>query len=359
MRVADRMNYNQLNNNIQKNRSEMMDLQNQAATQKRINKPSDDPTASTRVLVARTEERGANQFIKNINAAKSFLEYSDQSLSELADSLVRTKELAIQQANDAGASADTRKVVAAEVEQIYFNAIQIGNRKLGDRFIFGGFQTTRNPFTSNGEYAGDDGDMRVQINKDAFVAMNIPGEKVFLGKGLGNDGLIKPNVNVPRDSKELTQMKESEYRRLEANRLKSEQAKMLRAAASVRGESFAESQASPDQNGVNVLGILKNFEIALKVNDKALIQDSIESLDSALEQVINARSQVGSRIQTLDSTLNSLQKSIVDNKITASNLEDADVFQVMSDITRADSTLRATLETSGKISNKSLMDFLR
>lgn len=359
MRVADKMNYSQMNNNIQKNRSEMMDLQNQAATQKRINKPSDDPTASTRVLVARTEERGANQFVKNINAAKSFLEYTDQSLSELADSLVRTKELAIQQANDAGASGDTRRVVAAEVEQIYFNAIQIGNRKLGDRFIFGGYQTTRNPFASNGEYAGDDGHMKVQINKDAFVPMNIPGDKVFLGKGLGNDGLIKPNVNVPRDSNELTQMKQDEYRRLEANKRKSEEAKMLRSTASMRGDQYTESVPSNDQNGVNVLEIIKNFEIALKVNDKAQIQDSIETLDSALTQVINARSQVGSRIQTLDSTLNSLQKSIVDNKIAASNLEDADVFQVMSDITKADSTLRATLETSGKVSNKSLMDFLR
>ena len=113
MRVADKMAFNQVNQNLVKNRSEMADLQNQAATQKRINKPSDDPLASARVLVARTEERGNSQFIKNINNAKSFLEFSDQSLGELSDILVRAKELAISQSNDASGNEETRLVTAA------------------------------------------------------------------------------------------------------------------------------------------------------------------------------------------------------------------------------------------------------
>ena len=47
MRVTDKMAYNQVTRNLQKNRGEMQDLQNQAATQKRINKPSDDPAAAS------------------------------------------------------------------------------------------------------------------------------------------------------------------------------------------------------------------------------------------------------------------------------------------------------------------------
>lgn len=48
MRIADKMQLNQTNTNVLKNRTEMYQLQNQAATQKRINKPSDDPLSSTR-----------------------------------------------------------------------------------------------------------------------------------------------------------------------------------------------------------------------------------------------------------------------------------------------------------------------
>ena len=58
MRIADKMNYDQVKSNLQKNRTELAEMQNQAATQKRINRPSDDPLASTRVLQARTEISG-------------------------------------------------------------------------------------------------------------------------------------------------------------------------------------------------------------------------------------------------------------------------------------------------------------
>src|SRR5688500_8729498 len=99
MRVADKMAYDQVNRSISKNRSEMSTLQNQAATQKRVNKPSDDPVAASRVLFSRVEQRGQEQFIKNLNYAKGFLDYSEQSLGEIGELLVRAKELAIAQAS--------------------------------------------------------------------------------------------------------------------------------------------------------------------------------------------------------------------------------------------------------------------
>ncbi|HRO67519.1 MAG TPA: flagellar hook-associated protein 3, partial [Pseudobdellovibrionaceae bacterium] len=119
MRIADKMQFNQVQSNVQKNRSEMAELQNQAATQKRITKPSDDPLAAARVLGQRTEERGNQQFIKNINQLKSFLEFTDQSLGELSEILMRAKELAVGQSSDAGASAQTRSVTAAEAGRYF------------------------------------------------------------------------------------------------------------------------------------------------------------------------------------------------------------------------------------------------
>ena len=361
MRVADKMNFNQVTNNLSKNRTEMNDLQNQAATQKKINKPSDDPAASARVLAARTEQRGSQQFVKNINNARAFLEFTDQSLSELTETLVRAKELAIHQANDAGASPDSRRAVAAEVAQLYSQAIQIGNRKLGERYIFGGFQTTKPPFDLSGEYLGDDGDMKVQVNKDAFIAMNVSGDKVFMGQGLGEDGLARAKATVPKDPQELREHKLEEHQRRQRNEEMKSQPFELRGPASEnsRGEMVVTSTSEPESNGVNVLQSLKNFEIALRTNDKSELQASIDSLDSAISQVVNARAQVGSRVGSLNATTDSLQKAILDNKTTASQLEDADLFEVVSEINKTDSTLKATLETSGKVMNMSLLDFLR
>src|SRR4051794_18016235 len=104
MRVADKMAFKQVEGNIGKNRSTMSELQNQAATQKRVTRPSDDPLAAARVLSTRMDLQDNNQFTKSLNYARSFLEFSDQSLGEITEALVRAKELAINQANDASAS---------------------------------------------------------------------------------------------------------------------------------------------------------------------------------------------------------------------------------------------------------------
>lgn len=362
MRVTDKMGYDQVTRNLQKNRSEMVDLQNQAATQKKVNKPSDDPIAASRVLASRTEERGSTQFLKNINVAKSFLEFSDQSLSELSEVMMRLKELAIQQSNDAGASLETRRVAAEEVLQTFNQAVQIGNRKLGERYIFGGHKTTSAPFTIAGDYKGDDGDLKLHINKDSFLAMNIPGDKVFLGRGLGADGMIRPKAETPKSATELREYQHHENEREILNQQRMNDEIQLRAPASnvSRGEKQVQT-VSPetDAGGVNVLEAIKNFEISLRVNDKVQIQNSIDTIDQAISQIIQGRAQVGARIQVLNHATDSLQKAVVESKATASQHEDADLLQVVSDISKTDSTLKATLETSGRVVQPSLLDFLK
>src|ERR1035437_3173785 len=159
MRIADKMAFDQVKGNIAKNRSHMSDLQNQAATQKRVTKPSDDPLAASRVLSSRIDLQGNKQFGKSLTYAKSFLEFSDQSLGELGDILVRAKELAISQSSDGASNEQSRRVVATELNQLYDQMVAIGNRKLGDRFIFGGFNTQQSPFDQSGNYAGDNGEM--------------------------------------------------------------------------------------------------------------------------------------------------------------------------------------------------------
>lgn len=352
MRVSDKMSFQQVNSNINKNRLEMNTLQNEASTQKKVNKPSDDPVAATRVLKQRTEIHGMDQFMKNITAAKNFVEYSEQSLADLTEVLMRAKELALSQAGDTGANEETRNVVAAEIEQLFNQSVQIGNRKLGDRFLFGGFKTTSPPFTPTGEYRGDHGEMKIPIDKEAKVAVNMPGSAAFLGYQLGRtfeDKDIAPtHLHAPlggENTKELTV---------------------------IRGPA---SQVSPTENedqekasgmsdtwknaGINVFEVIDGLKISLKANDKAGVQDSLDSLDQALAQVVLGRSQLGSRVTTLDQTLLSLQRGEVDAKMVKSQAEDVDAFELVNEMNRAENTLKTALQTSGKLLQSSLLDFLR
>ena len=192
--------------------------------------------------------------------------------------------------------------------------------------------------------------------------MNVSGDKVMLGRGLGKDGLLNPTNLVPKNVEQLQRHQEDERLRVEHNKQLESQPIELRGPASLqsRGDTrMVESKPSAQQQGINILSALKQFEIALRTNDKEEIQSSIDQMDSALTQVVNSRAQVGARVSSLTAAHDSLQKGILDSKATASQLEDADLFEVVSDITKADSTLKATLETSGKVMNMSLMDFLK
>lgn len=348
MRVSDRMAYDQLNTNISRNRNEMAQLQNQAATQKRVTKPSDDPVAASRVLFSRTEQRGIDQYIKNLNYARSFLDFTEQSLAELSEVIVRAKELALSQANDASSNAQSKKIVAAEIAQLHDQSVQIGNRKLGERYIFGGYKTTQPPFGQNGEYRGDSGEIRIHIDKDSFLPMNLPGNVVFHGEGLSRDGVAYRSMKQPRTLEELIDQKLG---------LEETGAAMLRGPASLRTPNVGGAETAGD-GGINIFNTLKRLESSLVADDKEGVQESLDRLDDALQQVVLARTQLGARVMAIDNSLNSMHTATVDNKATMSQLEDADAFEVISNINKTESALQATLQTSGKLVQKSLLDFL-
>ena len=360
MRVTDKMGYTQVITNLQKNRADVADLQSQAALQKRVTKPSDDPVGASRVLAHRTEQKGSEQFVKNIQQAHSFLDFTDVSLSEASESLVRLKELAIQQANDAGASAETRRTVAEEVGQSFKQLVQIGNRKLGERYIFGGFKTNISPFDNEGNYRGDDGDLKIHINKDAFLAMNLPGDKVFLGKGIG-DGYTRPKEFTPRTTEELEEYQLQENNRLTQNQLNEQSGETTRSPASFnrRSGDVYQSNVKGEGEGVNILSTVKNLEIALRADDKTEVQSAIDNIDECISQIIHARAQVGGRLQLLNHAEASLRQNITDNMASASQVEDVDLFALASEMNKADTALKASMETSGKLMQPSLLDFLK
>ncbi len=375
MRIADKMNYEQVNTNLARNRSEMSELQNQAALQKKVTKPSDDPLGATRVLGMRTEVNGNNQFLKSISGAKAFLEYSEESLGELSEALIRAKELAINQANDASSGPKSRELVAGEVAQLLSQSVQIGNRKLGDRFLFGGYRTQQPPFDPEGNYHGDNGLMEIIIDKEAKVAMNIPGNLVFLGRGLkapadaGPDSSqnfsspanssTQPNIS-PRE-KPVRQHKTQIIPDYEMPALRApatEKTKMLEAPNELSKKQI-ELEQKLAERGIDIFSVLKGFEIALRTNDKPSIQESIDRIDTALEQVILSRAELGSRVGTLNAASESISKGTIDARTMSSNIEDADTFQLVSEINKSESALKATLATSGKLIQPSLLDFLR
>jgi flagellar hook-associated protein 3 FlgL len=359
MRITDKMQQSQVMSNLNKNRTELSSLQNQASTMKRITKPSDDPMGTARVLQNRTGDQNMAQFDKNIFLGKSFLDTTESVLSQMSDVIVRAKELAIQAANDTNQGLP-REMVASEVEQIYNSIVEMSNRRFGDRYVFSGHQTTVAPFTKDGTYMGDDGQIQIQTIDGQFTAMNLVGSQVFLGEDLSYGGKVSENSTVPKTVEELQKFKmdqvEAEFHKEEAEHDQFE----IRGPANVGSvQRVGERAAVSKDHGINIFKTVMGLEAALRTNDKAGIQDSLDGLDLAMNQINLARAEVGGRINQLNASAESNQRNIVDNKAYNSQIEDADVFQVMTEMNRSNQTLQDTIATSQKFMSQSLLDFLR
>lgn len=339
MRVADKMNYNQSMRSIGKNRSDLLVYQNQAATQKRITKPSDDPVGAARVLEARTDLAGLKQYKNNLLSAKEFIEYSEQSLSQMTDLLIRAKELALQQSSDGASGPDTRKIASMEIDQIYGQTVNIGNRRFGDRFLFGGFKTDKAPFDMTGDYTGDDAEMEVEIENGSRIVMNIPGSVVFLGKKLHQE-VAPPTVLPAPEAGEEAQALE-----------------MRGPASAPLKEQEVAGHWGPQSE--NIFEVLKDLSVSLKANDKRGVQDSIDGLENAMSQMNLARAELGSRMSALTTGLETLQKLQVDKQIVQSEIQDVDMYELVNNLNRTQTQLEASLATSGKLMQSSLLDFLR
>ncbi len=348
MRVADKMNHTQVVSNLNKNRSELSRFQNQAALQKRITKPSDDPLGAARILESRTELQGFDQFEKNIISTKGFVEFSEQSLGEMGDLLIRAKELAVQQASDGASGPETRRMVGMEMRQIFEQMVNVGNRKFGDRYLFGGYKTTQAPFDMKGNYYGDDAEIEVPIDKDAKMTMNIPGSKVFLGKRV-NDPVTSTREIDPSLREDDSPVTPPPEMRGPASTL----------SGSLVDDPTINSQGYWGPKSVNIFSTIRALEIGLNTNDKHVIQNSLDFLDDALSQVNLARADLGSRISVLNTGLDTIQKLQVDSKIMESQIEDVDMYELVNNLNRTQNQLEASLATSGKMIQNSLLDFLR
>jgi flagellar hook-associated protein 3 FlgL len=356
------MNYLHTNVALGKNRTEMSDLQTQAASQKRINKPSDDPIGTTKLLSSRTSERADAQYLKNMDFAKGFLDFSDQSLEELSNTLMRAKELALSQANDPSASESTRKAVATEVRQLYNQSLQVANRRLGNRYIFGGYQTLEKPFDDEGNYRGDRGEMMIEVNKGDYLPMNVAGDVIFLGRDARRSGVLN---SVPKDMNDLHETQTKELQDQQQNKMQNQEM-----STSIRGPASVEGQASENKQsefgdmtrffeGENIFKVLSDLETSMMANDKVGIQESIDKIDTSLDQVVHARAKIGSRVSNLQNTIDTLNKAKVDEKARQSTIEDVDAYELFSDLSKNESSLKATMSTSAKILQPSLLDFLK
>ena len=178
MRVTHGMLADTTLRNLSANMLRLEKLQDQLTSGRRISKPSDDPIGVARALIYRTTLAETGQFLRNIDAATSWLNATDAALDSQTYLLQRARELAIRGATGSLSSED-RAAIAEEVRQIREQSIQVGNSTIGNDYLFAGQRITSPAFAADGTYTGDSGLIEREVGFGARLAINVPGDTVF------------------------------------------------------------------------------------------------------------------------------------------------------------------------------------
>lgn len=303
MRITQNMMSNIFVSNLRRQTEGMLQRQEQIATQKRINRPSDDPSGMGRVLAGRSSLAAIGQYIDNIKQGKTRLEYSEKTLKFVDELVQQARRIAEEKSGDEVTAAE-RSLAAGQVKEIYDQVLQLANSKFGDRYMFSGDQTTTAPFTRDDDYSatyhGDGGVFKVPIADNVRIHVDADGRNYF-------QDALNGGVNIFDELRGLI-------------------------------------------NG------LENTDLAAGSNQ---IRASFDPLEGAHAQIMKKRSEAGPKLYRLQATEEHWTN--VKNTVQAAigREEDVDVAQAIIELKNLETAYQSTMAAASRIIQPSLVNFLK
>ncbi len=399
MRIATRQIYIQGVEAFQQQQQKLAKLQEQISTGERLSKPSDDPAAAAKVLELEQNVSLNLQYQSNISLAELRLQQQDAVLASYDNLLIRVRELAVQ-ANNAALDSVSREAIAIEIDERLNELLSLANTvdANGD-YLFAGFQNSSAPFTESKtgsrdhvNFNGDAGVKSVQISEVRQMQVDISGRDIFMEipsatalrelVSAGNAGL---GVIAPASVVDMSAYVGGDYEirftapgtydvfdvtggvnivtgatYTDSQNINFQGIRTSISGAPVAGDVFTISAGQFE----SVFSVVANLSETLKTNSSdtvraANVGQSLVDLDAAFEASLNARTQIGGRLNTLDSQRDDNDAQILQTRSTLSTLRDTDLAEAISQLTLEQTTLDAAQAVFARITSSSLFNFLR
>lgn len=175
MRITSGIMMNNSLFSINNNKVLMDSINTQLNTQKKIQRPSEDPIIAIRALRLRTTYAEVCQYLeKNVPDARSWMECTNDALDSINDVLTEITYYCNQGVNDYNTPAE-RKTLKETMEQLRYQIYSDGDADLSGRTLFTGYKTD-----TTLTFKDDDLERRYSI-KQSFDASNIEDIKRIAG----------------------------------------------------------------------------------------------------------------------------------------------------------------------------------
>ncbi len=191
MRITQNMILRNTLSRVNDNRDEMNEIQGRIASQKRVQKASDDPISFSRASRFRRNLEQNKQFIKNVEDANAWISTTSISLDQLHEYTLQAYDLASRGA-DGTADAELRAQLADSVRGLLQDSVNLGNSQYLGKSIFAGTLTNESePFLLTGDvvtYRGNDEYIQRRVTENQVENINTTGQDLLdtdLFAGLG------------------------------------------------------------------------------------------------------------------------------------------------------------------------------
>jgi flagellar hook-associated protein 3 FlgL len=295
--------------NLQANQRRLTDIQDQISSGKLLRRPSDGPAGVLSALEYRGQIARNEQIQRNAEDAKNWLESADIALGSAQGSLLRVKELVIQGSNDS-LNSEAREAIATEIRQIRDGLLQVAASRYGSRGIFTGtanetvpYQAaTGGPFTYAYAYRGDTASVDRTVAPGVSVRVNALGPEAF-----GPDDATGTNPYGGNLFQVLTQL--------------------------------ADDFDSGNVNAVRTQGG--------------------GAVDLARERMGGVQASLGARARRIEEVLVRLDDTNLNLKGSLSQVEDVDFAEALIELNAQQAAYQAALNSTARVIQPSLLDFLR
>ena len=283
---------------LSSNQARTADAERAVSTGRRIDQPSDDPAAASQILRHQGRLRRIEQYDRNNESARLWINAADGALQEAATGLGRAKMLAVQAGNDTLGPVENA-ALAADIRAISEELRTVANVKVQGRPIFAGTADGPEAYDLTGVYVGDGAPVQMTIDTDETVVVGLPGPDVF---GPSN----------PADP--------------------------------LTGSAFEALNALAD---------------AVELGDNAAVRAGIEAVDLTTSRVGSAQGRIGAISKQLDAAEFRHGGERLSVETDVSKIRDTDMAEAIIRLRSAEAGYQATLAATARGISTSLLDFLR
>lgn len=199
MRITTKVIQNNSLRNINTNKLLQDKLSQQMSTEKKINRPSDDPIIAIRSLRLRTNVNQITQYYeKNAPDAESWLEVTEGALTSMNGVIEDMYDKCVKGSNE-DLTLENRKIILTALEELRNEVYATGNSDYAGRYVFTGYRTdtpltftenTKQKYTITEQLDASKIDSVTYVETGSILDINGTNYKDANGNALGNEQLV-------------------------------------------------------------------------------------------------------------------------------------------------------------------------